>query len=373
MLSYWEKSSLIHFDFIIIGSGFVGLHTAIQLREKLPDASIAILERGLLPYGASTKNAGFACTGSLTELIEDLTTTSPEQVVALFEMRRNGLDATRKLFGDKAIDYKDNGSYELLTSNHLDAIEELPAINALLKNSLKGDAFTLDNSIIKKAKFNSNYFISAIKNNCEGSIDTGLLIKNLVQYVQQLKIQIITGCDVNEVEETSAQVKVSCKGLTQALTFTASQLFYCTNAFSKRFLPNIDLEPGRGLVVVTKPIPDLPFQGIYHFDAGYYYFRQVQNRIMFGGGRNIDKATEASTDFEINENIFAALQLHLKENIAPQLNYSIDYAWTGIMAFGADKSPIIQQCTERTFCAVRCGGMGVAIAPEIAKQLIALL
>jgi glycine/D-amino acid oxidase-like deaminating enzyme len=373
MLSYWEKSSLIHFDFIIIGSGFVGLHSAIQLREKFPNASIAIVERGLLPYGASTKNAGFACTGSLTELIEDLTSTSPEQVVALFEMRKNGLDATRKLLGDEAIGYQNNGSYELLTASHVDALEQVDSINTLLKSSCQVDAFTIDNSIIGKSKFNSNYFVAAVKNNCEGAIDTGLLVKNLLQYVQQLKIQIITGCEVREVEEIGTHVKVSCISNTQEITFMASQLFYCTNAFSHQFLPDLDLQPGRGLILVTKPIADLPFQGIFHFDAGYYYFRQVADRILFGGGRNIDKPTEATTDFEINESIFAALQNQLKENIAPKLDVSVDYAWTGIMAFGAVKSPIIQQCTDRTFCAVRCGGMGVAIAPEIAKQLIALL
>ena len=72
-LSYWEiKTWLTDIDFTIIGSGIVGLNTALELRNNYPKAKILILEKGRLPQGASTKNAGFACFGSLSEIIDDL-------------------------------------------------------------------------------------------------------------------------------------------------------------------------------------------------------------------------------------------------------------------------------------------------------------
>ena len=72
-LSFWEKSLYFEsLDFTIIGAGIVGLSTAIFLKEKFPGSKILILERGYLPSGASTKNAGFACFGSPTELLDDL-------------------------------------------------------------------------------------------------------------------------------------------------------------------------------------------------------------------------------------------------------------------------------------------------------------
>ncbi|CAN5175283.1 hypothetical protein BH23BAC1_BH23BAC1_40990 [soil metagenome] len=55
MLSIWEHQSFLKYDFIVIGAGIVGLSTAISLRELNPKASILILERGVLPIGASTK------------------------------------------------------------------------------------------------------------------------------------------------------------------------------------------------------------------------------------------------------------------------------------------------------------------------------
>ena len=75
MFSYWEyKNWITDIDFAIVGSGIVGLNCALALREKYPSASILVLEKGILPQGASTKNAGFACFGSLSELLDDLNT-----------------------------------------------------------------------------------------------------------------------------------------------------------------------------------------------------------------------------------------------------------------------------------------------------------
>ena len=71
--SYWElKEWFSNIDFTIVGSGIVGLNCAISLKREHPKAKILVLEKGTLPQGASTKNAGFACFGSLSELIDDL-------------------------------------------------------------------------------------------------------------------------------------------------------------------------------------------------------------------------------------------------------------------------------------------------------------
>ena len=81
-LSYWEiKTWLTNIDFTIVGSGIVGLNCALQLKKRFPKAKILILEKGMLPQGASTKNAGFACFGSLSEIIDDLKKHSEDAVL----------------------------------------------------------------------------------------------------------------------------------------------------------------------------------------------------------------------------------------------------------------------------------------------------
>jgi hypothetical protein len=70
--SIWELETFYRKrEIVIIGSGFSGLWTAISIKEKHPEKSVLIIERNAVPLGASTRNAGFACFGSLTEVIAD--------------------------------------------------------------------------------------------------------------------------------------------------------------------------------------------------------------------------------------------------------------------------------------------------------------
>ena len=85
-LSYWElKEWFSKIDFAIVGSGIVGLNCALQLKKIHPKATIIVLEKGMLPQGASTKNAGFACFGSLSEILDDLQSHTEEEVFKLIK------------------------------------------------------------------------------------------------------------------------------------------------------------------------------------------------------------------------------------------------------------------------------------------------
>jgi gamma-glutamylputrescine oxidase len=375
MLSIWEKQSFVQYHYIIIGSGIVGLNTAILLKKKHPNKSVLILERGLLPSGASTKNAGFACTGSATELLENLKTDTETDIINLFEKRLKGLNYTRQLLGDNNINYNSNGSYELLQATDIPTLQKIDYLNGILKNVTITKPFTVDESIITKAAFNNIIIKSAIKNNCEGSIDTGKMMQALLQKARQLDVQIITGCEVLKYETATNKIDVICTNntLNESIIFVAQQLLLCTNAFTKKLNTTVDILPGRGMVLATTPIINLKFEGIYHLDAGYFYFRNVGNRVIFGGGRNLDFETETTTEFGINETIKTDLIHKLNTIILPTTPYQIDYCWSGIMAFGNTKNPIITKLDNRVFAAVRCGGMGVAIGSVMAQELVALV
>ena len=86
-LSFWERDSFLHYDFIVVGGGIIGLSTAISLRTSAPNASILLLERGIFPSGASTKNAGFACFGSLTEILSDCQRIGEDATLDIIEKR----------------------------------------------------------------------------------------------------------------------------------------------------------------------------------------------------------------------------------------------------------------------------------------------
>ena len=95
----------------------------------------------------------------------------------------------------------------------------------------------------------------------------------------------------------------------------ADQLLIATNAFAKQLLPSLDVEYARGQVLVTAPIKKIAFKGTFHFDEGYYYFRNLGNRILLGGARNKSFDTENTDSFDTTDLIQQELERFLHETI----------------------------------------------------------
>jgi gamma-glutamylputrescine oxidase len=375
MFSYWEQESFTHYQHIVIGAGIVGLSTAIELKEYFPHDRVLVLERGLLPAGASTRNAGFACMGSVTELLDDLEHITEDEVVRLFQLRKNGLARLRQRLGDNKIGYSENGSYELISDKETDALDKIDYLNQLLMPHTGKPAFSLANEKIADFGFSTKYTKALISNNCEGELHTGEMMRALTDMAISNGIEIKTGADIVRFEEVAQYVDVVVTEPTRndTVLFKCDTLSICTNAFTKQLLSDVDVVPGRGQVLITHPIKGLKFKGIYHFDKGYYYFREINGRILIGGGRNLDFETERTTDFELNTMIQIALEQKLADIIIPGTNFEVANRWTGIMAFGSNKFPLVKAFSDKVFGAFRMGGMGVAIGSEVAVQLVELV
>ncbi|MTI40556.1 NAD(P)/FAD-dependent oxidoreductase [Fulvivirga lutimaris] len=371
MLSYWEKESFVNYDHIIIGSGIVGLSTAISIKEKKPDADILVLERGILPTGASTKNAGFACFGSLTELLEDIKVLGETDTLALVNERWEGLKKLRERVGDRNMDYLSYGGYELMRDAELPYLKAIDQVNEMLLPLFKQSVFSIDDEKIKSFGFTKGEIKSIVVNPFEGQIHTGKMMKSLLQLAYKNNIKVLTGTEVLSFEDNGAEVSVVAKNMVtnSEIVFKTNKVAVCTNAFTNKLVHNLDINPGRGIVLVTKPLPKLPFQGVFHIDKGYYYFRNEGSRVIFGGGRNLDFEGETTTEFEVNDRILAELKKQLKEVILPNTPFEVDHTWAGIMAFGANKQPIYKQHSSNVHLGVRLGGMGVAIGSRMGEKL----
>ncbi|WP_299362956.1 FAD-binding oxidoreductase [Winogradskyella sp.] len=364
-LSYWEiKSWLKDVDFTVIGSGIVGLSCALELRRTYPKANILVLERGMLPQGASTKNAGFACFGSLSEIIDDLQNHSEEEVLELVSKRINGLKLLRHTLGDKHIEYKQLGSYELFLKQNEALFEQCynqkDTINKLLYPIFKDHVFSFkDNpfgfkNIIKKIGYNK----------FEGQIDTGKMMASLLTKVLTSGVKILNNCEVIAVEDGIENVHIN----TSEFSLKSKKVFVATNGFAGQLIAE-NVKPARAQVLITKPIPNLHIKGTFHLDRGYYYFRNIDNRILLGGGRNLDLKGEETTDFGETYLIQNKLKEILKSTILPETYFEVDSRWSGIMGVGHQKRPIVKQLNNNVYCGVRLGGMGVAIGSIIGKEL----
>lgn len=369
MFSYWERQSYFRYDHIVVGAGITGLSTAIELKAVYPEESVLVIEQGLIPAGASTKNAGFACMGSVTELLDDLEDMSEYEVVSLFQQRKSGLELLRKRLGDANIGYAANGSYELINEHAKEALKKIDYLNELLQPVNKKAAFRMVNEKVKTFGFAEKQVHALIENTCEGELDTGMMMRALLRYAQQKGVEIITGATVENYTEDGKGVVVGVSG---GYKLHCQTLSICTNAFAKQLLPGEDVQPGRGQVLITKPVRDLKLKGVFHFDKGYFYFREIDGRVLIGGGRNIDFEKETTFSKDVTAEIQDALEQKLRDVVLPDTAFEVDMRWGGTMAFGKDKTPVIKSFSKRVYGAFRMGGMGVAIGSEAGRQLAEL-
>lgn len=373
MLSYWEHKHFTQYDYLVIGGGIVGISTALELRARKPNAAIAILERGLFPSGASTKNAGFACFGSVSEIIADIKSMGPEASRQLVQQRWQGLQILRERLGDDHLDFKAFGGYEVLTEREMHLIDEIAEVNKLLYPVFDQDVFQDQSGELGSLGLNDQMVKGLIYNPLEAQIDSGAMMNALWRAAAVQGISLFTGAEVVQFDEQVTGVLVEVNQMGQTIELQANQIAICANAFARRFLPDLPLAPGRGQVLVTTPISNLKLKGVFHYQEGYYYFRNIDGRVMLGGGRNLDLETEETTEPGINPQISAHLHQMLKEVILPDHTFDIEYQWSGIMAFGADKRPLVKLHSDQVGYAVRLGGMGVALGSLLGSQMAHLL
>ncbi len=370
MWSYWDRETFIRQpDLLVIGSGIVGLSAAIFYKEQNPAHDILVVEAGPLPSGASTKNAGFACFGSPSELLMDLEHIPAEEVFSLLQKRYEGIQLLRNWIGDDVLQYEAPGSYELFTDKALqeECLEKIEFLNSECEKRIGLRPYVNDDLAIRKFGFQN--FHGAIGIIGEGQIHTGKMMKALIQKAEHHGIRIINGLAISDLEKTEKGILAN----THQGQILASNCLVATNGFTRRLLPELQGVPARAQVLITEPIPDLQIKGTFHFDRGYYYFRNVDDRLLFGGGRNLDFETETTDELELNQKIQDHLEDLLKSNILPGTKYKTDQRWSGIMGVGETKEPIVRQLDEHLYCAVRLGGMGVAIGTLVGKEAAAMI
>lgn len=365
--SFWEWDRFFRdIDYLIVGGGIVGLSAAIHLRERAPKARILLLDRGPLPLGASTRNAGFACFGSMTELRADLSNTPAHEVWALVEQRFRGLRDLRQRLGDAAIGYQPSGGFEVFAEAEAGAYEsclaELEHFNRQLK-PITGltDTFRPANEGLARLGFGGLRY--RLENRAEGLLDTGRMMCRLLALAREADIRWLGGIRVESWEDAGQSVVVATD---QGWEIEAGRLLIATNGLAGQLLPNWPVRPARNQVLITQPLAgELAWQGGYHYQEGYLYFRPVGRRVLLGGGRHWDLEGETTTELEANARIREGLTDLLRTTILAGREVRIERWWTGIMGVADRKTPLVRAVSPRVGAAVRLGGMGVAIGHRV--------
>lgn len=364
-LSYWETTLLGECDVAIVGAGLMGLWSAYFLKLKHPHMNIHVYDKDGFGLGASSRNAGFACFGTLGELVADSHKSSFTQALECVINRYKGLIEIQE-FSQKYqlnIDYEPLGGTEMLTaSEHECLMESLPGINEALYQELR--LKNVYHSLLpnEAPPFKSGYHY--IFNPYEGGLNSAKLLFGLSHIVQRLGVKVFHGFQVAEVNSHHLLIKNS----EREFEVKSKMTILAVNAFAKELI-NINIKPARGQILWGTGL-NLGFKGAFHFHEGFYYFRTIgENHFLIGGARHLDMEKEQTTVFNPNPK----LQNHLLSFVHHELlmkDFTIDNAWQGMMGFSNDKQPVIQEFKPDMWHLHGCNGMGVAMTPIIAKKFV---
>ncbi len=359
--SFWEEDSFLKpYDLAIVGAGIVGLSSALFYKQKNPSARVTVLERGFLPKGASTRNAGFACVGSIGEHLADMKKESEKNIKRRIKRRYEGLQLLKKTLGEEAIGYEHCGGFEFFRSEKEfeEVVSQIDSFNDWMSELINED------EVYSKGELQG---YPVIRNRLEGALHPGKMMEALVRKVSELGIDIKWSSPVQSVAENGLV------NIENGPSLRAGKVLFAANGFVKRLLSDIEINPARGFVMVTDEQESLPWKGIFHHDRGYIYFRNIGDRLLIGGARNLDKDGEQTDQFGNNEMIKAHLKDFVSQTLMLGNTWEIDNEWSGIMGFSSTKTPIIKQLDQKRFIAAGLSGMGIAIGMEVGRSASSMI
>lgn len=369
-LSFWEKQWLKNTDILIIGSGIVGLQTARHFKLRWPHREVWVIDRAPVSLGASTRNAGFACFGSMGEILDDIHRTDEATALALYEKRFRGLHMLLDDFGTTAVGYEKTGGYEIFEQENAAELDKILGrmenINALLRDVTGEVPFIAKPT----GRLGMQILETGIYTPLEGMIQSHLLYRRVWDAAIAAGVRIYGGLSARTPEQLdNGRWHVDTA---EGYSFHARLLVLCTNGYTREIMPEVEVAPARGQVLVTSAIPGLAWRGLMHADKGYIYFRSLGTRILIGGARNMDFEGEETMELGVTAAITGRLERFLREVVVPGEDFVIEHSWAGTMGMNRDRTPVVRELQPGLFACVRMGGMGVALSALVSRELVQL-
>lgn len=357
--SIWESQMLRAspqdpLDALVVGAGIVGMNAALELASRKPAWRIAVVDALPLGGGGSTRNAGFTCFGSPSELLDDWRELGPDATVDLVRMRWDGLHTLRHMWGDKALGHRACGAVEAFTDKALfeEVMTFLPALNQALEDVFHATPFhaaTAESSTLKA-------LCGQLRSPLEGDLNTGAMVQAMRAGLDRVGVAYWPGLKVENLTDA--------RGLWTAnsgqLSVSSRHVLLATNAFAQE-LVDVDVRPVANQVLVSQVMPGLKLDHTVHHDRGYVYVREFEGRLLVGGGRQ--------WGCRDNDEVAERLTLWTQRHVVGCDSFQVAHRWKGQLGIGSSRQPEVKTLKPGLHAGVRLGGMGVAIGTTVGRML----
>lgn len=341
-------------DVLIVGAGFMGRWLAYFLSKRNQPARVLVIDRDRFSYGASSRNAGFLTCGQVSEMLADVEHAGPDRVIETFLQRREGISIARYELPEINVEPCGSTDYDEVTDGKLALMAKLNAAAGEEIYSVRAARIGHD---VRPCVFN----------NADGAVHPVKLLRVLQGRASGVGYEF----GVNAVKVGNGVAELETIGGRHELAY--ERAFICTNGFASELDPESLVQPGRGQVIVTSKVHTRTDRTLGYLNAGYDYFRFVDDRLLIGGGRDKFRTEQTARELESTEEVCAYLKRVAGEVIG-HTDWQVEHQWAGIMGFVSGEhlggSPR-RRLDDKTEVLAGFGGMGVALTPLHAKQIAA--
>jgi gamma-glutamylputrescine oxidase len=335
-------------DACVVGAGFAGLTTALELAKR--GKSVVLLEAGRVAGGASGRNGGFVSNGFALGINDVAKHVGQQEARALYDLSRMGTDYVRQTIaahdsqvkcGDGlrvCVRYDDKGGLHA----HGRALQSEFAEDVLL-SSVEETRSLLDT----KRYYTSIAFPTAFHIH---PLRYGLL---LLRLCLEAGVKVYEHTRVSQVDALSDGVRVQ-SGDGQV---KAQHVVYCVSALDR----SLHKPTGRAVlpvstyVAVTEPLQQSVIrthEAIADTRRAGDYYRLIEGNRILWGGRITTRVSEP-------QRLAEAMRGDMLSTFPKLGQPKIDFAWAGIMAYALHKMPLIGRDHHGHWFATGFGGHGL--------------
>jgi glycine/D-amino acid oxidase-like deaminating enzyme len=216
-------------DVAIVGGGFAGLSTAYFLRQAAPSLRVAVLEAGVVGYGASGRNAGFAMTIFGLSLPVMVARFGRRRAMEAYRFMAGAVDHLQALVAEHGIacDLEANGFLRVATSRtHL---ARLRHEHSLAQQMGIEDLEFLDASAVRQ-QVDSPLYLGVLAERRCALVNPARLTRGLKRIAHSAGAEIYEGTPVRALHR-GGRLRLD----TPAGAVEAEKVVLATNAFSARF------------------------------------------------------------------------------------------------------------------------------------------
>lgn len=351
-------------DVVIVGGGFVGLWTALSIKEHEPECRVVVLEQDVCGGGASGRNGGFVM--SWWPKIQSLLKfCSRDEALFLATAAEKAIYELGEFCDANAIDAAFTQSGWLWTATceaHLGAWEGTVA--ACEKLGAKPFEMLSRSEVAKRT--GSPIHIGGVIEKSNATVQPAALVRGMKRVAESLGVIIREGCAVGEIQPGSPARLATNLG-----RVSADRVVLATNAWSTAISElNKKIVAVGSSVVVTQPIPrklrQMGWSGgesITNSQMMVNYYRTTQDgRIVFGKGTgNLSFGSKMTSVFSDDPAGVDLTTQSFRDTYRDLGDEPIDSFWSGPIDRTYDSLPIFGALsnTDNIFYGIGWSGNGV--------------